>query len=567
MLRELKVSDYAIIDKLCVGFAPGLNVLTGETGAGKSIIVGALSFALGEKVSDEVIRKGEAACRVEAAFDLGRTALRADLKSDAVDGAGLTMLSREVGRDGRSRCCVNGKSISLTSFRELGNLLVDFHGQHEHQMILNVGSHIDFLDDYGNLSADRGLVGAGRKAFIEAGRRIKALRQQAEDVESKRDFIGHEINEIESMNLHDNEDAEIEGEMGLMENAEKIMAAGSEASQALYDGDEAAIKLIARARTALERIASYSRGLAELGENLDQAHAIVKEVAESLRDSVGRIDLDSSRLEYLRDRAAGIERMKRKYGKSVGEVLERLRQLRASLEGRAELEAEIRDLEQAQDRLAGELVTRANGLSKKRKTVAARLEKAVESEIGSLGIEGGAFKIVFERVEDGEEISSGGGAGPVIGEKGIDEVEFFIRTNKGEDLLPLRRIASGGEISRVMLALKRVLADVDTVGTLVFDEIDSGIGGGIADVVAAKLREVGRSRQVICITHLPQIAAAAELHLAVGKGTQKGRTVTNVAEVRGKDRVTELARMLAGAKPPQSAMVHAEEMLRRSGSL
>jgi DNA repair protein RecN (Recombination protein N) len=247
-------------------------------------------------------------------------------------------------------------------------------------------------------------------------------------------------------------------------------------------------------------------------------------------------------------------------------VLAYLKQLKAGLENKDELEAEVCRLEVERARLASELVALAGELSRKRKAVAARFEKMVESELRSLGMEGGAFKVVFERVEDGDQITAKEGAGVIIGDKGIDDVEFFIRTNRGEDLLPLRRIASGGEISRVMLALKSILAGVDRVGTLVFDEIDSGIGGSIADVVAAKLHEVSKSRQVICITHLPQIAAAAEMHLAVGKASSRGRTVTTVVEARGEERVKELARMLAGSNPPKSAVVHAEEMLKRSGS-
>ncbi len=568
MLRELRITDYAIIDQLAVHLAPGLNILTGETGAGKSIIVGALSFALGERVSEDVIRKGEPVCRVEAVFDLGPARSRgAGLRSDLVEpGAREITITRDIGRDGKSKCVLNGRSISLTSLRELGNLLVDFHGQHEHQVILNVGSHIDFLDDFGNLYAPRNDLGGKRKAFLETDKSIRTLRQQIEDVRSRQDLIRHEINEIESLKLRANEDTEIEEEIGLLENAEKIIQAGSEATEALYDGDDAAIKLIARARLLLEKIAPYSRGLSPLGESLDQAHVIVKEVAESLRDSLGRMDLDSSRLEYLRERAVAIDRLKRKFGKSVGDVLAYLKQLKAGLENKDELEAEVCRLEVERARLASELVALAGELSRKRKAVAARFEKMVESELRSLGMEGGAFKVVFERVEDGDQITAKEGAGVIIGDKGIDDVEFFIRTNRGEDLLPLRRIASGGEISRVMLALKSILAGVDRVGTLVFDEIDSGIGGSIADVVAAKLHEVSKSRQVICITHLPQIAAAAEMHLAVGKASSRGRTVTTVVEARGEERVKELARMLAGSKPPKSAVVHAEEMLKRSGS-
>jgi DNA repair protein RecN (Recombination protein N) len=558
MLRELKVTDYAIIDDLAVRFDPGLNIFTGETGAGKSIIVGALSFTLGERVSEDVIRKGEPACRVEAVFDLAGRGAKADAQQ--------ITLSREIARDGRSKCTANGKVISLSALRELGDSLVDFHGQHEHQVILNVASHIDFLDDFGGLRAARTDLAAKRRAFMEASKRLTALRQAIDDVCTKEDFIRHEIREIEGLDLKAEEDAQIEEETNLLENAEKIMQAGSEATEVLYDGDDAAIKLVSRARLLLEKLAPYSRDFASLGESLDQAHMIVKEVAESLRDALARIDLDASRLEYLRERGAAIERIKRKFGKSVDEVLAHLKALKAGLANREELEAEAGRLEAERTGLARDVVARATALSQRRKTIAERFEKLVEAELKSLGMQGGGFKVVFEKLEDGEAIAAGRGEPTMVGDKGIDTVEFFIRTNKGEDLLPLRRIASGGEISRVMLALKRILAEVDRVGTLVFDEIDSGIGGSVAAVVAAKLREVARARQVICITHLPQIAAAADLHLAVDKGTSGGRTVTEVVEVEGEGRVQELARMLAGTKPSKSAVAHAEEMLKRSDS-
>jgi DNA repair protein RecN (Recombination protein N) len=563
MLRELKVTNYAIIDDLTVNFDPGLSILTGETGAGKSIIVGALSFALGERVSEDVIRKGEATCRVEAVFDV--PAGTKDLAGSEKARAEIR-ISREISRDGRSKCAANGRTITLTALRELGTSLVDFHGQHEHQVILDVASHIDFLDDFGGLRTARNDLAARRRAFVESSKRLASIRAAIEDVSTKEDYIRHEIREIEALDLKANEDTLLEEEAKLLENAEKIIQAGSEATDLIYDGEDAAIKLIARAEQTIERIAPYSKDLASLAESLDQANMIVKEVAESLRDRLGSIDLDASRLEYLRERSAAIDRIKRKFGKSVDEVLVHLKDLKAGLANRGDLEAEAKELELERKRLGAEVVAAATALSRKRKAIAERFEKLVEAELKSLGMQGGGFRVVFERMEEGEPVDAASGEPTLVGENGIDAVEFFIRTNKGEDLMPLRRIASGGEVSRVMLALKRILAEVDRVGTLVFDEIDAGIGGGVAAVVAGKLREVAGARQVICITHLPQIAAVADLHLAVDKATSAGRTTTEVTEVEGKGRVQELARMLAGSKPPKSAVAHAEEMLKQSGS-
>jgi DNA repair protein RecN (Recombination protein N) len=410
----------------------------------------------------------------------------------------------------------------------------------------------------------RDRLAARRDALIDLTRKATELEQEIAYIRSKEDFIRFEIQEIEHLNLKENEDTEIDREIRLLQHAEKIIEAGRQATDAIYDSDEAAVKLISDAQASLHRIAAYSDEIASLAESLEQAGVIVKEVAENLRDQLSSIDLDSSRLESLRERRAIIERLKRKYGETVSDVLNHFRRLKSGLDNREDLEYELAELAGEKKREEGELARMAIDLSAKRKTAAGRFGKLVETELRSLGIEGGGFKVVFEDVEEGEHIVGRDGKELTVGEKGIDGVEFFVRTNPGEDMLPLRRIASGGEISRVMLALKKMLADVDEVDSLVFDEIDSGIGGSIADVIAAKLSEVARSRQVICITHLAQIAAPAELHMAVGKESAGGRTVTNVLRVEGDRRVKEIARMIGGKRPPKSAKLHAEQILKRS---
>ena len=566
MLHTLSVINYAIIDRASIELKPGLNVLTGETGAGKSIIVGALSFVLGERVSDDVIRKGADSCRIQAAFVPGggrawRDSLGPGL---AEDGAPEIALSREITRGGRSRCTVNGRATPISRIRELGKVLVDFHGQHEHQLLLDSRSHVGFLDGFAHLEELTETYRHRRKDLAGLVKKVKGLKQEIEDIKSREDFIRYEIKEIEQLGLREDEDTEIERDINLLEHAEKVIEAGSEAMDAIYDDDDAVIKLLARAQSALQRIAPYFDQAAGLAESLDQADVIVQDVAQNLRDRLSRIDLDSSMLEELRDRRAAIERVKRKYGETVAEVLDRLRRLKTGVDSREDLELELRELESSRDELEHEVAGLAARLSHKRKAAAKRFEKLTRGELRSLGIEGGDFKVMFEDLEEGDEIRSAEGEVFRVGEEGMDDVEFFVRTNPGEDLLPLRRIASGGEISRVMLALKKMLADVDEVGTLVFDEIDAGIGGSIADVIAEKLREVAQARQVICITHLAQIAAPADLHLAVGKASVQGRTVTDVVEIDGEKRVNEIARMIGGKKPPESARLHAEEILKRA---
>jgi DNA repair protein RecN (Recombination protein N) len=566
MLRELKAEDYAIIDRVEVRLVEGLNVLTGETGAGKSILVGALSFALGEKVTDEVIRKGADACRVEAVFEL-EGPVPPGLTEAAGDKGGVTVrLAREIRRGGRSRCRINGDAATLTRLREVGDLLVDFHGQHDHQVLLNPSSHVDFLDGFGHLVPEREELGELRRALAETRRKIEDIEQEISDIRSREEQVRFEIREIEGLGVGPGEDEVIEREIALLQHGEQIVETGAAALDAIYEGDRPALERITEAEIGLERLKPYSEDLASLAEELEQARIIVKEVGESIRDRLADLDLDPGRLEALRERRAAIERVKRRYGSSLEDVLGHLRRLKAGLEGEGGLELELRDLREEGARLEKKVLDSARRLSDERRKAAARFRKMVESELRSLGIPGAGFGVVFEELEDGLEVTGKEGEPIRVAEKGMEGVEFFVRTNEGEDLMPLRRIASGGEISRVMLGLKKILAEIDEVDTLVFDEIDAGIGGSIARVVAEKLAEVGRSRQVICITHLPQIAGAGELHLAVDKRRAGGRTITTVTEVRGDQRVREIARMIGGKRPPRSAVDHAEEIMKRSVS-
>jgi DNA repair protein RecN (Recombination protein N) len=566
MLAELKVENYAIIEDISIVFAPGLNVLTGETGAGKSIIVGALGFVLGEKVSDEVVRKGEDTCRVEAIFRLDRAMLgkvRGALPESVLHGDELR-LEREIARGGRSKSCLNGARLPLGRVRDLGDLLVDFHGQHEHQRLLDSRSHIDFLDAFARLIPLREELGSRREELKDVTRRIGKLEEEIAYIDKQEDFLRFEVREIEQLNLKPGEDEEIHEEITLLEHAEKILEAGTGVMEALYDGDDAVIRNLSRAVADLEKVGAYSQDLAGLAEGLEEAEVLVKEVAESLRDHLGRLDLDPAHLEGLRERRAAIDRIKRKHGKSVGEVLEHLKRLRQGLDNKADLDVELTALKEESGRVGADVVGLARRLSAERHAASKRFEKMVTPVLRALGLGGGDFRVMFEDLEDGDELVDSDGGKCMVGEKGMDSVEFFARTNRGEDLLPLTRIASGGEVSRVMLALKSILAGVDQVDTMVFDEVDAGIGGSMADVVAAKLKDVACSRQVVCITHLPQIAARADLHLAVSKATVNGRTITDVKSVEGGARVEELVRMIGGKKAPESARLHAEEILKRA---
>jgi DNA repair protein RecN (Recombination protein N) len=569
MLRRLTAHGYAIIDDVSIDLSPGLNILTGETGAGKSIILGTLGFVLGDRVSDDIIGKRSDSCRVEASFDLsglgalGKRLVRAGILKEEGAASGIT-LTRELSRGGRSRCRLNDEPVPIKTLKAIGDVLVDFHGQHEHQLLLKAERHVDFLDAFAGLAGRREAVGALRREFADLGKQVQNLEDDIRQAESRRDFTRFEIDELAKLNLVEGEDKRIESQLRVLEHAEKIIELGSEAIELTYDGDGSAIHLLARARDALEKLVSINPDLEPLLENLDSAEVVIKEVAEELRSQVSRIDLEGADLEVMRDRLAQIERVKRKYGETTGELLARLERLKRSLDNREDMEVLLGELKEEWEKKGTSVADEALDLSSRRKKISKKFGSLVEQEIRLLGIEGGAFKVVFEEAEDGEEVRTSGGRAVLVGEAGIDQVEFFVRTNPGDNLLPIRRIASGGEISRVMLALKSILAEVDEVGTLVFDEIDAGIGGGTADTVAMKLRRVADSRQVICITHLPQIAVAGNLHLKVEKATGEGRTTASVVAVEGKRRIEEVARMIDGRKPSGSAITHAEEILSKA---
>jgi DNA repair protein RecN (Recombination protein N) len=576
MLRQLTAHGYAIIDEIDIELSPGLNILTGETGAGKSIILGTLGFVLGDRVSDDIIGRRNDSCRVEARFDLsglgalGKRLVAAGILRDGSAGPGRAIshitVARELSRGGRSRCRLNGEQVPIKTLKAVGDMLVDFHGQHEHQLLLRAERHVDFLDAFAGLEGDREALSTARRDLIALGERIRDLEDDIRQAESRRDLTRFEIDELAGLNLVEGEDERLESRLRVLEHAEKIIELGGEAIEIAYDGDESAMQLLARARGALEKLASLNPDLEPLLDNLDAAEVAIKEVAEELRSHVSRIDLEGSDPEAMRDRLAQIERVKRKYGETVPELLRRLERLRNSLDNREETEALLVDLREEKSGKSAALADLALKLSGQRKKASRKFEKLVQEEIRGLGIEGGAFKVVFEETEDGEEVGGPEGGTMRVGEYGIDQVEFFVRTNPGENLLPLRRIASGGEVSRVMLALKSILAEVDEVGTLIFDEIDAGIGGGTADTVAVKLRQVADSRQVICITHLPQIAVAGNLHLKVEKVTGSDGTSASVTPVEGRRRIEEVARMIDGRRPSGSAIAHAEEILSKAGS-
>ena len=565
MLRRLRVSNYAIIDDLEIEFDPGFNVFTGETGAGKSIIIGALGFAIGERVAEDIIRKGGECAVVEAEFELSPRLLASIGSQNLPSVTSEISIRREMMRNGRSKFFLNGKTCSLSEIRALGEYLVDFHGQHDHQQILNTSTHVLLLDAFAGLDEMRQNLKQLRAKVKDLRKKLADLETQYSSLVREEGIIRKDIEEIEKLNLRQNEDLELEAEIRLQENRERIIQNASKAIDDLYENENSALSKIHSAMDSISELSQYMEECKGLSSDLEQSIAIVKEVAQMLQKKISHIDLDERMLEAMRERLMAIERLKRRYGKSIGEILEYAKSLKSTLDARPDLEVEIAETRKEIESLESDLLKIALDLRSRRRASAKRFESQIRQEMRGLGIESADFKVLFDQIEDGDFTVGSDQGEFVIGETGIDYVEFLIKTNVGEDLHPLRRIASGGEVSRIMLAIKKVLAGADQVETLVFDEIDIGIGGGLAEVVGNSLKELASKRQVICITHLAQIAAMAAKHFLVAKSVEAKRTVTRVDVLSRKQRVEELARMLGGRKPPTSAIEHAEELLRKAG--
>ncbi|MFO7694755.1 MAG: DNA repair protein RecN [Vicinamibacterales bacterium] len=537
MLRYLNIRNLAVIESLEVSFQPGLNVITGETGAGKSIVVGAVGLLLGDRASSDIVRTGEDTAVVQAAFDL--------------DGQ-ERILRREVTAQGRSRSFVDGQLVTAGTLKELGTQLVDLHGQHEHQALLNADVHLDLLDQFAGLESERQSVTAAYTEWAAVRADLAAASTRERDRDARAEFLRFQQDEIDRAAPRPAEDDQLAAERVLLVNAERLRRLCSEAYARLYDDDSSALSSLA---AVWKRVSELRELDPRFGLYLDSREAVdaqLGELATFLREYGARIHSAPERLQELEDRRASIERLKRKYGPTMEDVIARRARCAeelAALDSSAETIAALgRRLGAAGERYS----SAARALSAGRRRRARDFAKALEGELAGLAMAGTRFEVRFDAADVTEDRWTA---------RGVDVAEFFVSPNPGEDVRPLARIVSGGELSRLMLALK-TLATTDSPGkTLVFDEVDSGIGGRVADVVGQRLQALGRVFQVLCITHLPQIAVFGESHYRVAKLERGGRTHTTVDALWGPARVDELARMMAGAVVTEGARATAREML------
>jgi len=550
MLRELVIKDLAIIDRLDISFGPGLTCLTGETGAGKSILVDAISLALGGRAQANMTRQGGEAI-VEASFDVsGLPELKARLTEAGLDGGDELIVKRVLSGSGRGKVYMNSSLASLALLQEAGDMLVDLHGQHEHQSLLKVDSHIDLLDSYCSTGAQVEAYRAGYAELAGLKKRLDELTGRERERAQRMDLLNFQMRDIDEAGLAPSEEEQLYSERARLANADKLKSLALSALDGLKDAELPALALLDGAVKAVREIASVDAGQSECQRLLESARVAAGEACSCLRGYSDSLEADPERLDLVEGRLDLLARLKKKYGETIEDVLayrETIEDEAASLEGSREeaegLSARIKQSEAA-------LTLKAGVLRDARMDGARGLARKVEAELDGLGMPKARFEAGFTALDS-------------LGPKGMDRVEFLISANPGEPMKPLCKVASGGELSRVMLALKVILARADRVPTLIFDEVDSGVGGVTASAVGRKLKEAATGRQVLCITHLPQIASLASEHFTVEKKHDGGHTTVRVKRLDKDGRVTELARMLGGDEGTKTASAHAEELVRQ----
>ncbi len=571
MLQELAIRNFAIIEELDVSFCNGLNILSGETGAGKSIIVGALEMLLGSRASVDYIRTGADKASINAIFAIAN---RQKVK-DKLDELGIghdgneLLLTREISRTGANRVRINGQVTTLSLFKEISPLLIDIHGQHEHQSLFSREEQRVLLDELAgaeslNLLAE---VGAIFHSWQEKKNKLAELLANEADRNARLELLAYQIEELEKTDLKPSEEEELTARHLVLSNAERLYN-GTQAIFLALSGDnldESVLQNIALMMKELEGFQKIDPQLASCHTQITNVYYQLQELAEELRIYADKIFFDEAELKKVEDRLGEINRLKRKYGPTVEKVLEYYANIKNEVAGLQDSSRELGALQEDIDRLAGLYGEKAARLSQMRRQIALTFAAELKKQLHDLAMPQVEFEVAFEKTSSDEGIEVDGKMVRPYS-WGIDRIEFLLSPNPGENLKPLQKIASGGEISRIMLAIKSIVADSDQVATMVFDEIDSGIGGNTAQKVAERLARIGSKRQVICITHLPQIASIADEHFLIAKEIEAGLTKTAVASIKDEARIKEIARMLGGEMSPAS-IFHAQEMIERAWEL
>lgn len=561
MLQSLYLENIALIEKLGIELFPGFNVLTGETGAGKSIIIDAVNFVLGERTSRDLIRNGAARAKVEAVFNLNE----GDAAFAALDALGIEydgnelILSRELSAAGRNACRVNGTLVPVASLKSVSDTLVDIHGQHEHQALLDAENHISYLDAYCHAES----LPIIEKIDVIVSRRSELMLKRNSGFASERereremDMLRYQIEEIASANLEAGEEERLNAEKTVLLNAERIRTALETAHMALSGAEEgSALSAIDTARRSMRDIAALNKDYEALGDKIEELYYAAEDISFVLRDTSENVESDMQRLEEIEQRLKLISDLKRKYGRTVEDVIDFGKDAGTKLNELENVEALAAELDAKLDKLKAEYNVAADELSKVRRAAGDRLKRDVLNELKDLGMAKAMFDVALSDASGGEPRKGG-----------RETAEFMLSANPGEPLKPLEKVASGGELSRIMLCFKSIFADNDRVPTLIFDEIDTGISGRTAAVVGEKMLGIAKKHQVICVTHLAQIAALADAHLMVRKYDDGKNTFVETRQLNEEEKVQRIAQMMDGESDSPSALTHARELIARADKI
>ncbi len=563
MLRSLYVRDYALIEELDVEFDAGLNIITGETGAGKSILIGALQMILGARASTDTVRSGAKKAVVEGVFeDVDSDEIRSILDDNAIEDQPAVILRREI-TSTQSRGFINDTPATIHVMRQIASHLIDLHGQHEHQSLLDVSTHLDLLDGFGDLTTLRAEYAVRYGIVADLVGEERELKARREDVEEKMELYDFQAREIDRVSPKAGEEEELDAERRLLENAERLFESTSELYSRIYETDRSVHDELVKIRDELEELAGIDSQFDQMLKEVESATIVVSEAASFLQQYNAGIEFNPERLEDIRVRAGELERLKRKYGGSLDSVLAHRHEIGEALEVAQDFEGALERVGRRLRDAQAVLSEQATRLSRERARVAEHIRGAIQDECRTLGMPNARFEVRFSVQEDEK-----GWICPEVGqprctafESGMDQVEFYISTNLGEEPRALARIASGGEISRIMLALKTILARSEALPILVFDEIDIGISGAVAGKVGASMQGLAESHQIIAITHLPQIAARGNVHFVVEKYVDAGRTKTRIRRLEDDQRARHVASLMSGAEVSDAALESARELL------
>ncbi|MGD8777460.1 MAG: DNA repair protein RecN [Ignavibacteria bacterium] len=565
MLQSLQIKDYALIENIEVGFGRGLNIITGETGAGKSILIGALGLLLGERASTETIRKGSKKSYVEGIFDVSdNDKISVLLEKLEIDRGDELIIRREISVKGSNRCFLNDTPVTLNVIKEIGDLLIDLHGQHEHQSLLNDDTHIEMIDEIINVKKELNSFFELKQKLVARQNELNNLLKKESSIKEKKELYQFQLNEINSVSPEVGEEEKLLNELKILENSEKLIELTSEAFVNLYENENAVYDQLVHVSKSLIELSSIDESFKEKVEQCESALANINDIAEYLRSYKDSIEINPELLEEIRERLGSFNLLKKKYGGSIEAVIEHKNKIENEINIAENFDDEIGLLKNEIHKLRIECGKTAKSLSDKRKSNSEQIKNGVVNSLKNLGIENSVFEIRFNHAKANSDSSNFvivEDEKIIFNDRGIDEIVFYISTNIGEDPKPLSRVASGGEISRIMLALKSILAKNDQLPLLVFDEIDTGISGRIGQKVGKALKDLAAFHQIIVITHLPQIAGLSDHHFFVNKKVIDNRVISYITKLDEEQKVKEIAKLMSGDNITEASISGAKELM------